>query len=259
MIITNVRKKSLAKNGFQFTRMKGSGEYTIVHLFDEASVFIEDKYVTTDKNAVFIYSPSSKQAVSCEYGDVYFEKITFSGDDAEALLQSYGLKCDKIYYPACVDEIHRLFDKADDEFFTPRRYAGNAVNVYFELLLLTLSRDINVEEPHEYDENTVKAFCEIRKNIFDKPHMDWTVDSMSATVNMNKAKFFEIYKKLFNISPIQDIISIRIKIAKTLLCTHRYSVAEVAEMTGYQNVFHFIRQFKKHTDITPKQFEKQNA
>ena len=258
MIITNVRKKSLAKNGFQFTRMKGSGEYTIVHLFDEASVFIEDKYVTTDKNAVFIYSPSSKQAVSCEYGDVYFEKITFSGDDAEALLQSYGLKCDKIYYPACVDEIHRLFDKADDEFFTPRRYAGNAVNVYFELLLLTLSRDINVEEPHEYDENTVKAFCEIRKNIFDKPHMDWTVDSMSATVNMNKAKFFEIYKKLFNISPIQDIISIRIKIAKTLLCTHRYSVAVVAEMTGYQNVFHFIRQFKKHTDITPKQFEKQN-
>ena len=33
---------------------------------------------------------------------------------------------------------------------------------------------------------------------------------------------------------------------------------EVAEITGYQNVFHFIRQFKKHTNITPKQFEKQN-
>ena len=84
------------------------------------------------------------------------------------------------------------------------------------------------------------------------------MDKLSAAAGLNKARFFELYKKLFGISPIQDIISLRVRIAKTLLGTHRYTVAEVAEMTGYQNVFHFIRQFKKHTNITPKQYEKQN-
>lgn len=258
MIITNVRKKSVAKQGFKFTRLKGAGEYSIVHLFDPAAVLIGDAYVGTKENAVFIYSPTSKQSVSCESNAVEFEKITFSGDDAAELLLAYGLECDKVYYPSCCEELHDLFNKADDEFFTPRKYAGNAVNVYFEQILISLSRDVNAEEPYDFDEDIVNAFCDIRKNIFDNPHLDWTVDAMSATVDMNKARFFEVYKKLFNTSPIQDIISIRIKIAKTLLCTHRYSVSEVAEMTGYQNVFHFIRQFKKHTNITPKQYEKQN-
>lgn len=63
MIITNVRKKSVAKQGFKFTRLKGAGEYSIVHLFDPAAVLIGDAYVGTKENAVFIYSPTSKQSV----------------------------------------------------------------------------------------------------------------------------------------------------------------------------------------------------
>lgn len=47
MIITNVRKKSVAKQGFKFTRLKGAGEYSIVHLFDPAAVLIGDAYVGT--------------------------------------------------------------------------------------------------------------------------------------------------------------------------------------------------------------------
>lgn len=259
MIITNVRKKDLAKSGFRYTCMKGRGEYNLVHFFNPATVLIDRQNITTKENAVFIYGPASAHSISCDAGDLNFEKFSFYGDDVETLLNAYGLKTDKIYYPseACAEEIHRLFNCMDDEFFRPRKFAGNAVKLYAEQIFLTLCRDVNSDSP-ESEEKIIDTFCRIRKNIYTHSNEEWSVDDMAKAADMNKARFFELYKKLFGISPIQDIISLRVSIAKTLLGTHQYTVAEVAQMTGYQNVFHFIRQFKKHTGTTPKQFEKQN-
>ncbi|PWM70707.1 MAG: hypothetical protein DBX59_10510 [Bacillota bacterium] len=259
MIVTNVRKKNLVKQGVCFTCMKGRGEYNLIHFFNPATVLVDGEYVTTKENAVLIYGPHAPHAIDCNVGDLYFEKFSFTDDAAAELLEMYGLLTDKIYYPSdsCAEELHRLFDCIDDEFFRPRKFAGNAVRIYAEQIFLTLCRDVNSDSP-EYNEKIVNTFCEIRKAIYSQPNKEWNVDDMAKAAKLNKARFFELYKKLFGISPIQDIISLRVRIAKTLLGTHKYTVAEVAEMTGYQNVFHFIRQFKKHTDITPKQFEKQN-
>ena len=259
MIVTNVRKKSLTKRGVRYTNMKGTGEYNFIHLFDPITILVNGTNVTTKRNAILIYGPQSPQAMDCNMGDVYFERFSFTGDSVEQLLDLYGLSSDKIYYPSesCTKDILRLFECIDDEFFRPRKFAGNAVRIYAEQIFLSLCRDVNSDSP-EYNDKIINTFCEIRKAIYSHPQKDWNVDDMAQAANLNKARFFELYKKLFGISPIQDIISLRIRIAKTLLGTHRYTVAEVAEITGYQNVFHFIRQFKKHTNITPKQFEKQN-
>lgn len=260
MIITNVRKKCPVEKGFCFSCLKGCGEYNLIHFFDPVTVLLDEENVTTKGDAILIYGPTSREQISCDRGDVHFEKITFQGEDVPALLESYGLHTEKIYYPSerCSELLHRIFDNIDDEFFTPRKFAGNAVKIYSEQIFIQLCRDVNTGLAPEFDEKIVTTFCDIRKNIYAHPKADWSVDKLSAAAGLNKARFFELYKKLFGISPIQDIISLRVRIAKTLLGTHRYTVAEVAEMTGYQNVFHFIRQFKKHTNITPKQYEKQN-
>ena len=259
MIVTNVRKKSLVKQGVRYTLMKGRGEFDLIHFITPATVLINGTNVTTEENAFVIFGPHSPHAIDCNVGDLYFERLTFNGDTVNHLLEVYGLATDHLYYPsdACIREIYRLFDCIDDEFFRPRKFAGNAVRIYAEQIFLSLCRDVNRESP-EYGDKIVNTFCDIRKSIYSQPNKDWSVDDLAKAAKLNKARFFELYKKLFGISPIQDIISLRVRIAKTLLGTHKYTVAEVAKTTGYQNVFHFIRQFKKHTNITPKQFEKQN-
>ena len=49
----------------------------------------------------------------------------------------------------------------------------------------------------------------------------------------------------------------KIEYAKSLLLSNkRYSLPQVAEMLGYNDQYHFIRQFKTHTGVTPKEYRK---
>jgi YesN/AraC family two-component response regulator len=51
---------------------------------------------------------------------------------------------------------------------------------------------------------------------------------------------------------MNDVICARIDAAKVLLVSSPdTSVTELAEKLGYKNPYHFIRQFKKITGITP--------
>ncbi|NLK74984.1 MAG: helix-turn-helix transcriptional regulator [Clostridiales bacterium] len=62
------------------------------------------------------------------------------------------------------------------------------------------------------------------------------------------------YNEFFNCSPIEDLIRERIEKAKYLLSTQTMSVSDVAYAVGYDNIYHFSRQFKKHTSISPSIF-----
>ena len=58
---------------------------------------------------------------------------------------------------------------------------------------------------------------------------------------------------------IGDVIEAKIEYAKSLLLSNkRYSLPLVAEMLGYNDQFHFSRQFRKETGMTPGQFRKEN-
>ena len=74
---------------------------------------------------------------------------------------------------------------------------------------------------------------------------------MERSMSVRESKFYSDYKKVFGISPIKDIINARTETAKNYLLSGKYSVSEVAEIVGYDNEFHFIRQFRDMTGVTP--------
>lgn len=49
----------------------------------------------------------------------------------------------------------------------------------------------------------------------------------------------------------------RIQKSKTLLASGRFTLAEIAERTGYCNGFYFSKQFKKHEQISPREYQEQ--
>ena len=50
----------------------------------------------------------------------------------------------------------------------------------------------------------------------------------------------------------------KLEMAKQLLAETNLTVAEIAERLSYSNAQNFIRLFKKHMEITPGQYRKQN-
>ena len=64
----------------------------------------------------------------------------------------------------------------------------------------------------------------------------------------------KLFIKKFGIPPIKYIIQLKINHASDLLLSEQFSVTQVAELCGYDNVYYFSRQFKDHIGVTPTVF-----
>ena len=82
---------------------------------------------------------------------------------------------------------------------------------------------------------------------------------MAELVNLSPSRFYSLYKAMFGISPQQDLIRKRIQTAQILLDKQEFTVCEVAKLTGYGNQYHFIRQFREMTGMTPGSFLKKSG
>ena len=80
------------------------------------------------------------------------------------------------------------------------------------------------------------------------------VNEISAGLNLSTSYFQHIYKQLFGVSVMSDIIRSRIEYACYLLSNNADSISEIAFRCGYENKEHFTRQFKEITGFTPRQY-----
>ncbi|MBE6787343.1 MAG: helix-turn-helix domain-containing protein [Ruminococcaceae bacterium] len=67
------------------------------------------------------------------------------------------------------------------------------------------------------------------------------------------------FKNATGLTPIEHLQVIRIKKATRLLLETDFSIEEIAQKCGFQNVGYFIRVFKKQNSLTPHTFRKKMA
>ena len=102
-----------------------------------------------------------------------------------------------------------------------------------------------------------KFIASIKKAV--EENMDtpgFTVDTLCCMLNMSRTSFYNKLKALTDQAPADYVRLIRLNRAKQLLREQRYTVAEVAEMTGFSDAKYFREVFKKHFHINPSQYAK---
>lgn len=95
---------------------------------------------------------------------------------------------------------------------------------------------------------------ELRKKILNSPNSDWNVGKMANLLHISSGYLQAMYKNIFGISCMNDVINGRIRMAREYLIQSAYSVTEISSLCGYNNVEHFCRQFKKVTGCTPGEY-----
>ncbi|PWK16824.1 helix-turn-helix protein [Arcicella aurantiaca] len=81
-----------------------------------------------------------------------------------------------------------------------------------------------------------------------------TVDILADKACMSKSNFFKCFKNTFGITPLEYILSERIKLSKKMLEQSNLSLDRIAHDTGFSNAAYLIRQFKKHEQTTPGEY-----
>lgn len=268
--------------------------FTVKHHWHEPIEIIyleQDSYqidinmtITHLKSPCFCFINSGELHAIASDSDQYLEQavvfspelLTFAAPDPTQEQFLLPLAEHKLSFPSFLGPDHPAFSEVQQEFFRIRsifflenRFHSdqftienpisqlrlkasllNIIGTLAEHALLTSNEP--VRNPHVELLKTVISY--IRQN-YQQP---LSLGELAALAAMNEQYFCRFFKKALGKTPVSYINSFRIQHAATLLCTTELPVTEICLESGFNNLGHFMKEFKKATRFTPLQFRRQN-
>ncbi|HCB95389.1 MAG: helix-turn-helix domain-containing protein [Monoglobaceae bacterium] len=101
-----------------------------------------------------------------------------------------------------------------------------------------------------------RPFAEEKKYIENNYNKNISISELAKNSGYSVVHFINKFKSIYGCTPGQYLSDIRLRKAKELLACSYNTSKEVAFMCGFNDELYFIRFFKKHMGITPKEFRK---
>ncbi len=89
------------------------------------------------------------------------------------------------------------------------------------------------------------------------PHQEWPSAKLAQLAGMSVAHYNRKFCQHFGTSPRQWLIAERIHAAQRLLAETSQPIGQVAAATGYGDAFHFSRDFRRRTGLSPLAYRRQ--
>jgi AraC-like DNA-binding protein len=102
----------------------------------------------------------------------------------------------------------------------------------------------------EFDDNFLKIVDYINENISRRI----TLEELAAISHLNPTYFSDKFTKIMGLRPTQYVIKRRVETAQLNLMTTEKNLSEIAYETGFSDLAHFNRAFKKMLGITPSKY-----
>ncbi len=234
--------------GFSLKR-RVEDEYIFIHTLTEMLVYIDGKKEKMPEGSCICFPPHSYQHIAAVKGGLLHDWMHLDAGFAK-IAEKYCFKCNKIYTPTDSGSITELMREAELEYMNEAPFFEDICVMKICELVAKL---IRAKDTETVASSVNSAFTEARAKI----HMDyrypWSVEEMANLVHLSPSRFFAVYRSVFGVSPKADLSNVRLEHAKHFLLGG-VSVKEAAEMTGYTDVYHFIRAFKAHTGVTPGKY-----
>ena len=82
------------------------------------------------------------------------------------------------------------------------------------------------------------------------------LEQLASLTGMSVTNFRREWTKYYKVPPLKYRDSLRLYYAKQYLDSGFYSIKEISERCGFDDVSYFVRFFKKHSGTTPGKFSK---
>ena len=251
--ITDIRHAWPEAAGFLMNRPNGHPEYTFLHFFNSVKIEYKGSIIKTQPHAVILFDINTPQFFKSEDPLVHdWMHFTLSSPF------DFGFLTDTIYYPTHTEFITDTVRELEAEFFNSRPRRSECMEIKARELFLKLSREIESGGEVGINMETKEKLRYLRGHMFSHLREPWTVERMAEEVGLSQSRFFTVYKSFYGISPVSDLIRAKMNSAENMLLFSERRIDEIAEMLGYQNITHFIRQFKKENGVSPSAFRKIN-
>lgn len=245
---------------FMMDRPEGPGCWLFLLIKTTAKFFINGVEHHAKANSSILISPQTAikyMALDKHYTDDWF--YFWKGDmKEEEYFKSLDIPINEIVYLGNIEELSQIMHIMTYEHYSVDRHHKEIEDLYTEILFKKISRIIQttsyVSSKSFIEKNA--ALTHIRTQIYTMPESVENIDTLAKHAGMSRSGFQHLYKKMFGVSVIADVIKGRIDRAKRLLSSTTLTVEEVSAKCGYSNVYGFMRQFKKYCGQTPTEYRK---
>ena len=191
--------------------------------------------------------------------DLYVDDWFYFGlePEDENFLKELKLEFDTpVYIGSGIDTLSSIIHQISYEHFSADLYHEKIKQNYTNTFFLMLGRIVQSKALPSSKVLTSKndKLTYLRTRFYEDPERFISVDEMADFVGLSRSGLQHLYKKTFGITLIEDVIAGRLEKAKSLLARSNMTIAEIAEKCGYKTEFHFMRQFKQKTSLTPTEF-----
>lgn len=247
------------KPGFVEERRHGLADFLFLRFHSRTTLILGDKTYTLVKPCMFLIdagTPYKYFSNSKDYRDDY---LHFAVENRPQFLSELTFPLNTPIKTSNNTAITKILELIQAEHLSKNRLAAKSIDLLIRCLFVKVaeewmqSQQLNTSVPH-YSE-----LLQIRSTILSSPERPWKIEELAELAHLSPSYFQVVYKKAFGVTCMTEIINAKIEEAKLLLTSTELPVAAVALETGYNEVYHFIRQFKKSTGMTPGAFRKKTV
>ena len=257
MHITKIKSLWHEPENFELERADTGAEYIFLHYLTPITIILNGEAVAAPPGSCILYNKNSYQKFFSKGCDLVHDWFHLEGN-LDGTLSKYGFAYNTLYTVSSSSEITEIIKAIESEFLMNDIFNRELTELKIEELILKILRSSGASRTPLISWDLRQKFLEARHEISTSYNDDWTVERMAGLVHLSQSRFYKVYHDIFSVSPKKDLQLMRIEHAKMLLLQNRYTVSEVAQMTGYTNPYHFIRQFKALCGETPQKWKSQN-
>ena len=252
MTVYSVRHAFPEGVGFEIKRKAGYPAYTFLHFFTPIEISTKEGTVKSGAHAFIIYEPVFPQWFKSER-EILHDWMHFDVE-APSFFQEYGIPLNTVFYPKNPEILSEIIRELEVEFYSERNMREALIRLKLEELFIKLGRLLNEDRIPPVSKEILARFKALREDNFLNLSKNRNAAEMASAVGLSPSRFFTLYKRIFGVSPIDDLINAKISAAQITLFSSDAKMENIAAELGYENITHFIRQFKSRTGKTPSEY-----
>ena len=260
MQICEIGYQSLLLQDDAFRCPDGLDGSLLLLLSGAAKLQIGSKIVHAESGDAAIISPHTPLQLHASAGDLFYDWVLFQPAADRNYIEALHIPENTLLRFGDAAFLAVLLRQLCASFYSAGAKRSDMLDCLLKALLIRISETggpvgsttAASSDPH-YAE-----LLRLREKIYANPQEKWTVDMLCSEVCMSRSYFQLIYRETFGMTCIADVITCKMNRARELLTSTSYTISHIAQLCGYDNEEHFMRQFKKNNGVTPTVFRREH-
>jgi AraC-like DNA-binding protein len=243
--------------GYTVDRPHGMDSYVLLRFYGPMRVRTGAGLVHGESDHCLLYAPGFPQWFSGRDAGHADDHIHMHGPGVPRLIRLFRLPLNTLFRPREVEVIPSMITAVSREMHRRELFWEHAVQTLVEALLLRLGRLTDEKGGSGLRSGSLaltEVLRSIRLQVHERLDEQWTVIDMAELANLSVSRFGVLYRELFGISPMADLIDARLARARALLANTALPVGEAATRAGFRSLCYFSRLFHRRVGCAPRDY-----